>query len=140
MANNSGKKRDRRLADMSAEESTDFLAQFDPDELKEQRFDFDLGPEARCIQKMMDHRNRVVWFAIMVEVFHEGAWVQIARADTCHDEAHVHWWVRGRRTEKDRQALRKIATIDDVAAAFDEACDLMTEDWERNVRRWEDGS
>lgn len=138
MAN--GNNSHRRLVDMSApEHEEDFLSQFDPDELTEERIDFDLGPDARCIQRMLDWKNQVVWFAIMIEVFRDGRWWQVARADTCHDETHVHYFVRGQRAEVSRQQLQQVTTIGDVQDGFDHACDLLTDDWESNVRRWDGG-
>lgn len=125
---------------MTATQSAgEFLDQFDPDELSEERIDFDLGDDGRCIQTMLFHRNQVVWFSVVTQVAIDGHWYDVARADTCHDEAHLHRYVRGRRAEVGRHVLRSIGTIEDAEAGFDEACDRLLDDWEDNVRRWRNG-
>lgn len=126
----------RGLVDMSETAAADeFLQQFEPSELLEERVDFDLGPGARCIQKFLTFRGRVVWFSIVQQVWHDDEWSTVIRADTCHSEAHVHRLNRAGK-ETRRQSLCDLANIEDVENGFDHASDLITEEWEENERRW----
>lgn len=119
--------------------SQSFMAQFPQAELAEERHDLDLGPEGRCIQRLIFHRGQLVWFSMMLEVSVDAVWHQVARADTCHDEAHLHRFVRGQEEEISRHVLRPIGTVDDVGEGFEHACDLLLDEWEENVRRWNRG-
>lgn len=127
----------KRLVDMSAPDRPRFLDQFDPDELTEDGPTvFDLGPDSRFIQRMTFYRGRIVAFAIMQEIRHEGEWVVVIRADTCHDQAHWHRFAKRRAEQIDRRAICDLTSIDDVERGFDDASELITEQWEENVRRW----
>lgn len=117
-------------------ESESFLSQFPPEEVVEDRLDFNLGPDGRCIQKFLLYKNRVVWFSIVQQTRSGGEWFTVVRADTCHDEAHLHRFTRRRGESDVRHSICDLNTIDDVEAGFDHASDLITEDWEENVRRW----
>lgn len=114
----------------------DFLSQFPPEELEEDEYDFDLGPEDRCIHKFLYHHHSIVWFSIVQQTLDDGQWHTVIRADTCHDEAHVHRFRRRRGEESQRRVLCQVSSIEEVGRGFDEASDLITEQWEENVRRW----
>ena len=128
----------KRLVDMAdAGERPRFLGQFDPEELSEDDLNvFDLGPDCRCIQRMTYYKGRVVAFAIMQEIRHEGEWVVVIRADTCHDQAHWHRFAKRKAEQIDRRPLCDLTSIDDVEQGFDDASDLITAQWEENIRRW----
>ena len=113
-----------------------FLDQFPFEEQDDEEVRFDLGDDGRCIQKFVNWRGQVIWFSIVTQIRYRGDWHTVARADTCHDEAHIHRFQRGSADEISRHVLCEISSIDDVAQGFDDAVELLIDEFEENVRRW----
>lgn len=114
----------------------EFMDQFPPEErIEHPPLKYDLGPDAEVVQRWVEWRGRIVWFAMIHHVLVGEEWVEVIRADTCHDEAHVHRFDKNG-AELKRQTLCSLSTIDDVDRGWDAAADLVMDQWEENLRRW----
>lgn len=129
----------KHSVDMSlVEERPEFASRFDPEECEEWPpliFPVGEGMSDRVVQVVMMHQDRVVHFAVMQQHLHDGAWVEVARMDTCHGESHVHRFQCDGSEEK-RQVFCVLNTIEDVESEFERACSLLVDEWETELRRW----
>jgi hypothetical protein len=110
-----------------------------PDECEEDEFyvDFD---RHRVHQRLRTWRGQLVEFSVVLQVHTPGGgWVTVARADTCHGEVHIHRYSRAGR-ERRKSVIRSVIALDDVAAGYDDACDMLIENRELAVRGWARGN
>jgi len=114
----------------------------DPDECDESSFILPVADgerRDRVIVRMRTHVTRTIEFAMVQQTLDDnGDWQEVVRADTCHDEVHVHQFDKTGR-EISKRSVRKVERVEDVDAGYDEAAVLVFERWEDNVRRWNSG-
>lgn len=68
----------------------------------------------------------------------EPEWQEIVRVDCCHGEVHVHLLYLADPASVYR-VIRPIDTPEDLRAGADEAEQLVYDEWEEHLRRWESG-
>jgi len=61
--------------------------------------------------------------------------VEIARADCCHAEVHLHQFHRSSTSDR-RTHLRSIGDPADVYTGWDLAHDAIVDQWHERMRRW----
>lgn len=112
----------------------------DPETVEDYPFEMPLGGIRRIVGRIGLDRDtgRLVEFAIMAQVLYDGAWTEVARVDTRHEEVHLHLQsVFG--GQIDRRVLRPIRGPQDVHHGWDEGIDVLTDNWEEHERRWRSG-
>lgn len=79
-------------------------------------------------------------FAVIHQTWHQGSWVDVAVADSSHDdEVHIHFY--GRRSEArvgSPQHVLDVRKLADVDAGYVAVYPMLIEDWRENLRRWND--
>ncbi len=116
-------------------------AGWEPDltECTEEVWHFDIGPESRATVSMWFDGPRLVRFAIMhLTLGDDGSMVEIARADSCDGEVHVHTFDH-RGVEVNRKVLLAVTSPEDVARGYDLAYKRVIDQWETDRRRWARG-
>jgi hypothetical protein len=87
---------------------------------------------------LYDLRDNLVDFAFMLMTGTPGAQHQVARADIRHTGLHVHWFHQDG-TQLRREEIRQVTALPDVRAAYNDALDRVTDNWEEYKRRWRHG-
>ncbi|WP_449560182.1 DUF7718 family protein [Micromonospora echinaurantiaca] len=96
------------------------------------------GNELRV--RMAIYRNQIVDFAVVQIVRVDGKWVRVAKIDCDRGVIHRHQYVRS--TGEDVWDHRPLCEIppdrgwEVVDRWFDQALQLMEDEWEDNLRRW----
>lgn len=131
---------ERRLVDMTNEPLGDVPWLPGSAECLAEEFDFLLGTKAQMCVFLMTCDKRTVRFVLVQKARSRdtGRWEEVARVDTAHNEVHVHRFDRDH-NQLSREVIRPIRSFADVGEGFDEAYDLMLNQWEDNERRWRDG-
>lgn len=143
-----GRPREGELPDMSiVSPSPPAYVLPDPDECEdvEDRVILDSGHELAVRFNLWKERL-IVEFPIVQIVRHDGRWVEVHRIDTCnHGSVHRHQLHKrkpndhmGKRTDLERIPAQNGWNV--VDAWYDQALDLMMNDWKDNLRRWRSGS
>lgn len=86
-----------------------------------------------------DDRDRLHGYAVMHMTWSGKGLEQVVRIDTRHQEVHLHQFGRGG-VELSRRCLRIIQSLRDIEEGYDEALELITENWEEHKRRWQRGN
>jgi len=104
--------------------------------IEEPPWNFDIGPGSRAKVSMWFDGPRLARFAIMhLTLGDDGSMVEIARADSCDGEVHVHTFDH-RGAEVNRKALLAVTSPEDVACGYDLAYKRVIDQWETDRRRW----
>jgi hypothetical protein len=90
------------------------------------------------VRMVYDLRDNLVDFALIFMTGAPGALSDVAHADIRHTGLHVHWFYRDG-TELRRQEISPVTTLPEVQAAYNEAFDRVTRNWEEYKRRWRRG-
>lgn len=135
-----GNRQKSKLTDMGLDpEPESALHELYPlEDREEHSFTIDIDGRNRFIERMSLWKGRVVEFSIVQQHRPGADWNDVARADTCHDEVHLHRFASSSDTET-RRHIRSIETLEDVSRGYDEACAMLHEHGEENVRRWARG-
>lgn len=107
------------------------------DECHEERTDLPLDATNMLKLREWWAGKLLVDFAMTHLTLIRGEWVQVARIDCCHSEAHRHLY-NTHDSDHTRLVLRIIRTPEDVSAAYDQAYTLMVDGYEEHLRRWND--
>jgi hypothetical protein len=89
--------------------------------------------------KAWEYRGKIVDFAVSQVVHIEGKWVDVARIDTAGGTIHRHQYDQGGSDLWDHRKIRDIPHEngwDVVDRGYEEALDMMENEWEDNLRRW----
>ncbi|WP_329105614.1 hypothetical protein OG792_33100 [Micromonospora sp. NBC_01699] len=96
------------------------------------------GNELRVRQSI--YRNRIVDFAVIQIVRVDGAWINVAKIDCDRGVIHRHQYVRSTGEDVwDHRPLEEIPPDQGwkvVDRWFDRALQMLEDDWEGNLRRW----
>jgi hypothetical protein len=103
-------------------------------------FDFSL-PEAGHVLKVriLTYRGKVVDFAVTQILFDGADWVNVARIDCCHGYIHRHQFDRDGNDIWDHRKIMDIPHENGwevVDRGYEEALDVMQNEWEDNLGRW----
>lgn len=79
--------------------------------------------------------DRMVEFAVTAQIEVAGYWVDVARIDTCHQEAHRHLYARTG-VEIDRKVITPIYGPADVERGWEIGEEILLTKWDEHVRRW----
>jgi len=103
-----------------------------------EEFPVDLSANDQVIYRLHSFQGRLVDFAMMhqARAIFTDQWLDVARFDCCHSEAHLHIFRKSDQGELTRRPLRSIKSAHDVDDAYDQASDLMVDGYEEHRRRW----
>ena len=111
----------------------------DPETIQEYTYSTVLPEQDILIHRFeMDDRDRILGFAMMHMTKGSKGNEQVVRIDTRHSEVHLHQFGQGN-VQISRRVLRNIRELKDVEVGYDEALDVITENWEEHKRRWQRG-
>lgn len=111
----------------------------DPETIQEYTYSALLPEQDILIHRFeMDDRDRILGFAMMHMTKGPKSNEQVIRIDTRHSEVHLHQFGCGN-VQLARRVLRIIREQRDVEVGYDEALDVITENWEEHKRRWQRG-
>lgn len=113
----------------------------DPDECEEQTYctpivDGDNLNEVTV--RMLCHGTRVVEFSISHWTHVGGERYEVVRVDSCHYEVHAHQFYRSG-SAPSRRVLEPVIQAEDVDASYEPAMEIVFDQWEDNLRRWNRG-
>lgn len=111
----------------------------DPDTIQEHTWRAPLAGGDIIVHRFeQDDRDRLLGFALIHMTKTENGFEEVARIDTRHEEVHLHQLKKGG-SELARTVVRTIQSHEDVERGYDEALELITENWEEHKRRWQRG-
>jgi hypothetical protein len=116
-------------------------AGWEPDltECTEEYWHFDIGPGSRATVSMWFDGPRLVRFAIIhLTPGDDGRMVEIARADSCDGEVHVHTF-NSHGTQVNRVTLLRVTRPEHVDRGYEPAYSRVIGQWEADRRRWARG-
>jgi hypothetical protein len=90
------------------------------------------------IRMLHDLRDNLVDFAVILMTGAPGTLQTVARVDIRHTGLHVHWFRQDGELLR-REEISPVTTLAEVQAAYNEALDRITRDWEEYKRRWRHG-
>lgn len=128
-----------RLVDMGSAPVDEFTG-WEPDlddTVKEARR-FQLAADMHYVTNLYLDGPRIVHFSIMLFLEDDGQVYQIARADTCHREVHVHA-LKKDGSDFNRRVLLPINSPEDVGSGWDLAVDAIIDECNEHSRRWRSG-
>jgi hypothetical protein len=111
---------------------------WEPDlaECVEETWRFDIGPGSHAVVSMWYDGPRLVRFAIMHwTLADDGSMMEIARADSCDGEVHVHTFDR-LGNQVNRVRLLHVTGPEDVDRGYGLAYSRIIDRWEADRRRW----
>jgi hypothetical protein len=109
-----------------------------PEEREEHRFTIDVDAVNRVHERLEMGKGQLINFSIVHRHLLDGEWRLVVRADACHKEAHLHRFDQ-EGNETSREQIRLIKAMKDIASGYDEACDLILDTMEENLRGYLDG-
>jgi hypothetical protein len=143
-----GRQADRRLADMSIPAPREPVGYElpNPDEREDynNRIVLATGGHELYVTYGLWRDRLVVEFAVGQIVRHNGAWVEVARIDTCHGNVHHHQLRKSRPADTVgvRVILEELPSDNPwkvVDSWYERALDKMETEWQERLRRWRRG-
>jgi hypothetical protein len=112
-----------------------------PDECEEQNFYAAVGElgDVEHFRMVRDLRDNLVDFAIIETTRYQGRSVQVAVADICHGQLHVHIYGKRAGGRVGREDIMACASQKDVDDCYITALDQIEEKWEDYKGRWNRG-
>lgn len=95
----------------------------------------DLAPDHRVFARRRYWNSRLIEFALVQQIFDEGEWCDVVRADTCHGEVHIHHFGR-RGEERRREVIHLITDFGSISEGYDASTCVIYDHFESNVRGW----
>lgn len=89
-------------------------------------------PEFRYTQRLVVHERRLVEFALVLDRFQGGRWVEVYSIDTQHGVLHQH--ISGHQRKDDRRDIQPLYTQVDVQESLDDPADRMVLEKYRRMR------
>lgn len=144
MGRATGKTRiERRLVDMTAapaEADEDARWVYAPEEHDEEyRYENILSPTDALHVRHVYRRGRIVAFNITQMTRRGGKWHHVARADSCHGTVHLHRFDVDGNEVGDPKTLVEVFTESDLENGYDQAEEMLEDQWQENLRRCRDG-
>lgn len=135
----------RRSVDMSVDEHQDYEIP-DHDDCDPVACDQDLGDaDILRVQFWTNADDFIVDFAIVQLTRGSSGWCEVARIDCYHSSIHRHQYVRGSDNDvyknDPRREICQLSAGDHelVHEKYGEALEMMENEWEDNLRRWQRG-
>lgn len=140
MSNNSGKS-SKGVVDMSAELAVETYKPPPVGSCQVREYPIEVTTEDRLMIRMHKYRGKVVDFAIQqMRWDDEQGWREVARIDCCGGMIHRHQFNQAGVDVWDHRKIVDIPTKDPwdvVDAGFTEARNVMFNEFEENVKRWQ---
>lgn len=102
----------------------------------------DLSETDQFVLRLQSHKGRIVDFAVVQRTRDGGSWFDVARIDCCHGTIHRHQFDRQGTDVYDQRVIKEIQGEEPwkiVDEGYTEAYEMMFNEWEDNLRRWQQG-
>lgn len=102
----------------------------------------DITREDQMVVRQRFYRGKVADFAICQKVRVNGKWVDVARIDCCHSTIHRHQFNQEGIDLYDHRVIIEIPAVEGwnvVDAGYDNAYNVMLNEWDQNLERWRNG-